>query len=74
MGLSELKKMQEIVIKVKGPGSTIRFNKTPSLMDLAISVNVLMSVMHNNFDPEDVEQAIDVAWHKIANVEEVYKT
>ena len=65
--------MQEIVIKVKGPGSTIRFNKTPSLMDLAVSVCVLMSVMHNNFDSVDVEQAIDAAWHKIANVEEVYK-
>lgn len=65
--------MQEIVIKVKGPGSTIRFNKTPSLMDLAVSVCVLMSCMHNNFDTEDVEQAIDAAWHKIANVEEVYR-
>lgn len=42
-------------------------------MDLAISVNVLMSVMHNNFDSEDIEKALDVAWHKIANVEEVYK-
>ena len=42
-------------------------------MDLAISVNVLMSVMQNNFDSVDVEQAIDAAWHKIANVEEVYK-
>ena len=74
MGWLKLRKqMQEIVIKVKGPGSTIRFNKTPSLMDLAISVNVLMSVMHHNFDTEDVEQAIDAAWHKIANVEEVYK-
>ena len=65
--------MQEIVIKVKGPGSTIRFNKEPSLMDLAISVNVLMSVMNNNFDSEDVEQAIDAAWHKLANIEEVYR-
>lgn len=65
--------MQEIVIKVKGPGSTIRFNKDPSLMDLAISVNVLMSVMNNNFDSEDVEQALDAAWHKLANIEEVYK-
>lgn len=65
--------MQEIVIKVKGPGSTIRFNKAPSLMDLAISVNVLMSVMNNNFDSEDVEQALDAAWHKLANIEEVYK-
>lgn len=64
--------MQEIVIKVKGPGSTIRFNKAPSLMDLAISVNVLMSVMNNNFDSEDVEQALDAAWHKLANIEEVY--
>ena len=61
------------MIKVKGPASIIRFNKTPSLMDLAISVNVLMSVMQNNFDSVDVEQAIDAAWHKIANVEEVYK-
>lgn len=66
------KQMQEIVIKVKGPGSTIRFNKQPSLMDLAISVNVLMSVMNNNFDSENVEQAIDAAWHKLANIEEVY--
>lgn len=65
--------MQEIVIKVKGPGSTIRFNKAPSLMDLAISVNVLMSVMNNNFDSVDVEQALDAAWHKLANIEEVYK-
>lgn len=65
--------MQEIVIKLKGPGSTIRFNRDPSLMDLAVSVCVLMSVMHNNFDSVDVEQAIDAAWHRIANVEEVYK-
>lgn len=65
--------MQEIVIKLKGPGSTIRFNRKPSLMDLAISVNVLMSVMYNNFDSVDVEQALDAAWHKIANIEEVYR-